>query len=1042
MVVTTVAVHAHPSVFILVSMQEAWPDDPKQPGFQQIKGVKRQKVHVQFGVPLSYDTFAFDVSQLRFIGSNDVQFRVLRRWPTRRIQWLQIDALVDLDANQLRNDFFLTSGTYVPGTPLAVDLGGQISINTGAAQFTIKKKGFNLFDKVVVGGKELVSTGSTSGIELTAQDGTVYSSALDPNASVTIEQNGSVHAVVRVRGKHVAKNGSDLLDFTLRMHFIKTKSHVKLEYILKNGSKRRLENVSFKHVSFVLRSTLGKPAYRFNTHKGEVSGTLSTGTEAVRLFQGRTDFPLVRDTGFTDAHAQTGKKGYTLLEGTKTLASGGEKDRISLFYAQASSTTQGGPGIMIGTRFAEAFAPQGLGIDGDGTLRIGVFPEGNDKLYAIRFGSHITREHVIHFEAAASAPRDHFFRFQYPVIGRSKEPDWFNQEDMLFLRVVAFAEEANYSKDKGWPVDDKPTSTNKRFPTFVVPEFLNWSSAGMQRQLSFGLVSTFNAIRQQNKQAGAYYLLAEQWLTYNADQSVFRSDDFDARLAKREAPGLVDAKGLIKSALVLPNAQLIPSVSPLWTSRNHHAYSLAYWYFLTGKERFSFAMFDWGEYLLQRPEDGSDSRSFGWSIYNLVEMFRFTNQTEYQQKAWSYLKSYALDRDSSVSSTGGTDWKRGAYVGTKQITGGKRTVNALTQGHILASAYGLFEKYGGADELQTERARDLLLAVTQFVGQELWVANGDTPGDFGFAPTYTMDAKPLDPTSGASWNGGVQAVYESLYFGYLMTTNRDFLTKGEKLLRATAYNPGNSDWFQDLLGRQMAQHLLENIPLFPTWKSMPIKAVKLADGRFQLTWIAPYGARAYWIKYADKPIVSSLQFDASTQSFSRDPAQHTPFFAAVNVPGEPEPVDPGVYQEWTIKGLPQDKPLYFSARYFTTDPRPPITESTEERVVVNEPVPEVMDGGINDRMVSPDVSDGGDKERQNQTDSPGEPPVDAVKQPDNPGESVQGDGLDTPEMPQVGCQCGGCDQSGGDIGFWWGLVLLFLLALRRSVPRKVNKGGV
>jgi hypothetical protein len=89
----------------------------------------------------------------------------------------------------------------------------------------------------------------------------------------------------------------------------------------------------------------------------------------------------------------------------------------------------------------------------------------------------------------------------------------------------------------------------------------------------------------------------------------------------------------------------------------------------------------------------------------------------------------------------------------------------------------------------------------------------------------------------------------------------------------------------------------------------------LGGGRYRLTWRVPAGARAYQIKYADRPIVEWLGFDQLTRRYEFDPAGFVAFFAASNVDGEPSPGAAGSTQEVVISGLDPARPWHFAIRY-------------------------------------------------------------------------------------------------------------------------------
>lgn len=999
---------AHPQVFLLMNIQEALPDDPKQPGFQLIKGMDRTKAHVQFGIPLPNDVSAFDAKQILFVGSDDVQYTVLRRWDSNRLQWILIDALLDVKANELRTDTIVTSGESTQGAPMAKEEGDLLKIDTGPAQYWISKKRFNLFEKVVVDNKEMVSQGASSGAILVDNEGKAFRADADTQPRVIIELNGPIRTVIRAQGTHVSSDGKQLLDYTVRMHFIKTKKRVRVLYTLRNASKRLLANVRFKSLSLQVKSNFKGASYVVRHHEGETKGSFAAGETKVTLFQGETTYPVTRDAAATQAFAPTGISGYTIKKDGATLKSGTKEQYIQEFYAQLRA--QDGRSVMVGTRFAAGLWPQSLTLAADGTATIGIFPRENDKPFAIRFGSHLTREVVFSFDSKESEPRTPFFKFQYPVVGRPGFVDWFNQDQMFFVRVLSFKEEAAYYKGNGWPVDDRPDATLNRKAAFAIPHYLDWRQSIPTRQTSPAWLATWNYLRDESINAGAYYLLAEQLNAYNADLSVQHSDDYRNTRVTSEVPGLVDAQGKIKDWRQLPGADWFPPAPVRWTRPNDHSYSLGLWHYITGDQRAAIAYYDWGELVQRQPLTDQSATIFGSTLYNLVRLFRFTRQIEYQSLVWGAIQTQSMTRTENLDGSKGTSWTRGYFLGAPQAQSTDKQVTGLGQGRWMLSAYAAFHELGVKNKEQASAARSLVEGVARFVKDELWVAYDKTPGDFGVPATYpTATAPSQDLRKQADWAGGIQDVYMALYFGYIMTSEFDFLQKAEDLLRATAFNPAKSLWFQDLPGRHMLQYLVENQPLFVIWRPLPIKAVKAGPGKYRLTWLAPYGAREYWFKYADKTIVPSLGFNKETRQYKHDPKTHTPFFAATYLNKEVEPVDPGFYQEIEVSGLPDDTPLFFAARYYTSDPRPPITEPFEP-VVGGEPS---VDAGEPTKLADAGV------------------PEPVTTEPTGTDQAAPGP---EPQPPGTGCGCIGQSSPGLPGGLW--LVLFCFVMITKPRWRR------
>src|SRR5581483_9501864 len=159
LICTAVPVQAQLSVPLTI--QEAlYPGAPTQ-------GISRTQDPVTVGIPLPDSAGIANINQLGLAGAQVGQFRVLGRWPSGNIKWVLVDTQADVTAGGQNTSISLTNGSGNFGGPdLASDNGNTVTVNTGPAQFTIRKANFNLFDQVVVNGKVLVAPGTSPGLVL------------------------------------------------------------------------------------------------------------------------------------------------------------------------------------------------------------------------------------------------------------------------------------------------------------------------------------------------------------------------------------------------------------------------------------------------------------------------------------------------------------------------------------------------------------------------------------------------------------------------------------------------------------------------------------------------------------------------------------------------------------------------------------------------------------------------------------------------------------------------------------------------------------
>lgn len=89
-------------------------------------------------------------------------------------------------------------------------------------------------------------------------------------------------------------------------------------------------------------------------------------------------------------------------------------------------------------------------------MRVGLFPEGNDRLYYARFSGHYTREVVLDFASQAPAGADLMFQFQYPLVGKAQQVDDYSSTGAIWEKLVSFAQQQALYQSRGWNTDDYP----------------------------------------------------------------------------------------------------------------------------------------------------------------------------------------------------------------------------------------------------------------------------------------------------------------------------------------------------------------------------------------------------------------------------------------------------------------------------------------------------------------------------------------------------------------------------------------------------------
>ena len=125
-----------------------------------------------------------------------VQFSKLAGYDDGSVQWALADFLADIPAKGTL-ELTLKAGKPAPPTQaLAIkETDGEITVDAGAAKFTINKAKFSLIETAEVGGKKVAGPGS---VDIVSADGKAF--AAGKPGKVSWEYKGPMRATLRVDG--------------------------------------------------------------------------------------------------------------------------------------------------------------------------------------------------------------------------------------------------------------------------------------------------------------------------------------------------------------------------------------------------------------------------------------------------------------------------------------------------------------------------------------------------------------------------------------------------------------------------------------------------------------------------------------------------------------------------------------------------------------------------------------------------------------------------------------------------------------------------
>ena len=283
-------------------------------------GVARREWPVTTGVPLPLGAVR-DVGQLRLTDAAGreipAQFTVLSRYGARdnSLRWVLLDFQADVPAGgevtvHLRND----RPAQAVAAPIRIrESADTISVDTGALVATISRRDGSLLQSVSVGGRQVLKAGDGDGPAVRAGevrqmerfrgpawnthgweklrtdervriDEAVYRGG--PPREAKVEMAAPLRSVVVIRGRHLpTATGAGMLrdglyDYTVRLHFYRGQSYVKVEYAVENSGRSQPQaSYLFREAGLNHTLTLGDKAVL--TGGGEMA---QDGTPAVASF--------------------------------------------------------------------------------------------------------------------------------------------------------------------------------------------------------------------------------------------------------------------------------------------------------------------------------------------------------------------------------------------------------------------------------------------------------------------------------------------------------------------------------------------------------------------------------------------------------------------------------------------------------------------------------------------------------------------------------------------------------------------------------------
>jgi hypothetical protein len=929
--------------------------------YSGVSGISRTQDPVTVGIPLPDSANINSTSQLGLSGSLVGQFRALGRWPSGNIKWLQVDTQTDLSAGGQNTNIVLTQGTgNFGGNNLATDNGANITVNTGTATFTIKKTNFNLIDQAVVNGQTLVASGSSTGLVVvgpapgssTCPCSTTYSSANDPNSTAVIEENGPARVVVKATGQHKDASGNAYMRYTVRLHFYKNRSNVKVVSQLQNADYGASNSFTSAYKGFSsyearLTPSLGNGrSFSFGSSGSPVSGSF-TGNENAYLYQAysndmedcgwnspdkRPQYALrsyIARSYITGTSCQTvwkyAQEGYEIVHGNTPIATG---TRSQFPEGWADLQDSSGAGIEIGVYQMAAYWPKSLQfMSGGAEARIGIWPDqslyqsGGGQQYNQSWPQYSTHTLYLNFHSSAlPSPSAEFQAFQYNLIARAPRIQ-YTTSGVLPFALGDPTEEDSYYKSLGMWCCIKDNNTPDVFRSY------SWATGGGGNQSEFRWADLMLWV--QRGYVGRY-LNSADFYRFQTEQVFPRSDfngttPFHWRDASIPAANL-DGSGVPAITSLNSNIGCDPGETQCgrnWIDDQHaHWYGMIDYYFMTGDESIKDAIQAGASDKFGNPNTQYVQKGLYWASRNIGEALisnarlnLFYNAIGDSTSASNAFAAGDLILQNQVwpnlqvsgfgTAAQGVSRTRGVAWGCCDTP---REAKPFQMGILNEGLWEYLQAHGKTWP-QYQQTFDLAYGIADFTLTEAWrsgtyVDNCD--GGTGMAYDVYLDTPNNPLPAGCNQTVWFNFLIPAKYTGDPNAWNAwasKFATQLQRI-NTTSF----ADYGTIFIGATI------NEILHPETYKLVDVPVTNAGGT--LSWTAPAGAVNYRLKYSSSNIVDTLNFNPVTNTFGLDPNANIPWFAATDVPGIPTPDLAGSKQTLSLSGLGSTTNLHFDLKAY------------------------------------------------------------------------------------------------------------------------------
>jgi hypothetical protein len=176
------------------------------------------------------------------------QFSKLAGYEDGSVQWALVDLLADVPAGGKLELIIKGGKAAAPAKALDIkETDGAVTVDTGAATFTVNKADFNLLDSVEMAGRKVAGPGSA---DIVSFDGKAFKAGKP--SKISWEYKGPVRATLRVDGEYKEAGGAPFISYTTRLTFWAGLAVVRADHSVRNSNPAEGDDVKIKSASLSL----------------------------------------------------------------------------------------------------------------------------------------------------------------------------------------------------------------------------------------------------------------------------------------------------------------------------------------------------------------------------------------------------------------------------------------------------------------------------------------------------------------------------------------------------------------------------------------------------------------------------------------------------------------------------------------------------------------------------------------------------------------------------------------------------------------------